>query len=122
MGHEYSVLMGAPESVPSEHMEQVRFVSWWRKHRPERIFAIPNGGHRGKGQAQKLKAEGVSPGVPDLFVPELSLWIEMKRQKGGALSPDQKDWIEHLESIGHKVVVCKGCDHAIETTMGATIE
>lgn len=54
------------------------------------------------------------PGVPDLFVPAWSLWIEMKRQQGGALSAHQKDWIEYLQGIGHTVLVCKGCQNGIE--------
>ena len=102
-------------SVPSEHVEQRNFVQWFRRTYPGvRIFAIPNGGARGKVQAGKLKAEGVSRGVPDMFVPEWRTWIEMKRQKGGALSQDQKDWIKYLESIGDTVLVTKGCDAAIE--------
>lgn len=33
------------------------------------VFAIPNGGHRHKATAGKLKAEGVKAGIPDLFLP-----------------------------------------------------
>ena len=70
-----------------------------------RIFAIPNGGARHPAVAYKLKAEGVLRGVPDLYIPEWKLWIEMKRIKGGVLSDDQKDWIEYLESVGDHVRV-----------------
>jgi hypothetical protein len=59
-----------------------------------------------------MKAEGVRPGVPDLFVPEWRLWVEMKRQKGGRLSADQKDWITYLEAIGDTVIVGKGANDA----------
>ena len=58
--------------------------------------------------AKKMKAEGVRPGVPDLLVPRWFLWIEMKRQRGGRLSADQKDWIAYLESIGQTVIVGEG--------------
>ena len=61
----------------------------------------------------KLKVEGVSKGVPDLHIPAWSLWIEMKRTQGGVVSPEQKDWKEYLESIGHTVLICKGCEDAI---------
>jgi len=102
-----------PETQPSEHLEQVRLVSWFRRQYPGvRIFAIPNGGHRGAGQGMALKAEGVSPGVPDLFVPAWELWVEMKRQTGGVVSPVQKDWIEYLQSIGHQVIVGRGFEDA----------
>lgn len=62
--------------------------------------------------AKKLKAEGVKPGVPDLFVPHWRLWIEMKRTKGGRLSAEQKDWIEYLECIGYSVIVANGATEA----------
>ena len=70
--------------VPTEHEEQREYVRWFRQAYPEvRIMAIPNGGARSPATASRLKAEGVSPGVPDLFVPAWGLWVEMKRAKGG---------------------------------------
>ncbi len=99
--------------MESEHLQQVRLVSWFRRSYPGvKVFAIPNGGHRGASQGANLKAEGVSPGVPDLFVPEWLLWVELKREKGGVVSPVQRDWIAYLESIGHKVIVGRGFEDA----------
>ncbi|MCF4151775.1 VRR-NUC domain-containing protein [Dethiosulfovibrio sp. F2B] len=101
--------------IPSEHDEQRYFVQWFRRRFPSvRIFAVPNGGARGKATAGRLKAEGVSKGVPDLCIPEWAFWIEMKRRKGGVLSPEQKDWLEYLNESGHKAVVCRGMDEAIQ--------
>lgn len=98
-------------NAPSEHHEQREFVKWFRQtHSPVRIFAIPNGEGRSLSAAGRLKAEGVSRGVPDLFIPEWWTWIEMKRQKGGVISPDQKDWHAYLAAVGYKVLVCKGCE------------
>jgi hypothetical protein len=102
------------EKVKSEDMEQAEFVMWMRQIHPEhRIFAIPNGGWRSKATVMKLKATGVSPGVPDLFIPSLGLFIEMKRTKGGRVSTDQTDWLRYLRSIGYKAEVCYGKDEAI---------
>ncbi len=98
--------------IPTEHEEQRAFVSIFRKSFDARIFAIPNGGKRGKAEAGRLKGEGVSPGVPDLFIPEWLLWLEFKRQKGGRLDDAQKDWHEYLLSVGHHVKVCKGAEDA----------
>jgi len=99
--------------VTSEHDEQVGFVLWFRSRFPGvLILAVPNGGKRHPGTARKLKAEGVVPGVPDLFVPEWSLWVEMKRAKGGRLSPDQREVIAYLEGIGHSVIVGHGAEDA----------
>ena len=99
--------------IPTEHEEQRKLVRWFRQTWPEvRIFAIPNGEARSRAAAGRLKAEGVSPGVPDLFIPAWRLWIEMKRSKGGSLSAEQKDWCAYLESVGHRVIVGKGAEDA----------
>lgn len=93
------------DRMPTEHEEQIDFVRWFRRtYSPVRIFAIPNGGERKKAEAMRLKAEGVSKGVLDLFVPEWSLWIEMKKQKGGVISAEQHDWSTYLQVIGHSVI------------------
>lgn len=102
-----------PSDVPSEHKEQAGFVQWFRAKWPRVvIFAIPNGGKRNITTARNLKLEGVVAGVPDLFIPEWSTWIEMKRQKGGRLSRDQEEMINYLESVGHRVVVGYGAADA----------
>ena len=98
----------------TEDQEQMLFVQWWRRNRDERIFAIPNGGHRHPAVAAKLKATGSVAGIPDLLIPALHLWVEMKRQKGGRLSPVQKDWIKYLESIGDTVIVGLGWEDAVD--------
>ena len=103
------------EVVPTEHEEQRLLISLFRKkYDPVRIFAIPNGGYRGKIEAMKFKAEGVSAGVPDLYVPEWKLWIEMKRQKGGHVSAVQKDWHNYLvENCRDALIIGYGCDDAL---------
>jgi hypothetical protein len=103
----------AGERVPTEHEEQRELVKWFRQSFDGvRIFAIPNGGARSITTAAKLKVEGVSAGVPDLYVPEWKLWIEMKRVKGGVVDKAQKDWHDYLTAIGDVVIVCRGADEA----------
>ena len=103
------VAMRLTVSLPSEHQEQAGFVQWFRARWPRvLIFAIPNGGKRNLSTARNLKMEGVVPGVPDLYIPAWGIWVEMKRQKGGRLSPDQEEMINYLESIGHDVIVGYG--------------
>lgn len=112
VGRGASILTGQ-ERVKTEHEEQRELVRWFRRSFPcVRIFAIPNGEHRSKTSASRLKAEGVSAGVPDLFIPAWRCWIEMKRQSGGRLSAEQKDWIEYLSGIGDVVHVARGADEA----------
>lgn len=101
------------EPVFSEHMEQAYFVQWFRRTYPDiRIFAIPNGGTRSRSQGGKLKLEGVSAGVPDLFIPNGCVWVEMKKSTGGVISAVQKDWHSYLESIGHTVIIGYGFEDA----------
>jgi hypothetical protein len=101
------------DRIPTEHEEQRELVRWFRQTWPSvRIFAIPNGGARSPATAGRLKAEGVSSGVPDLFIPAWGLWVEMKRTKGGSLSAEQKDWIAYLESVRFCCIVGKGADDA----------
>lgn len=101
-------------STPTEHLEQVTLVAWYRRtYKNELLVAIPNGGKRHIKTALAMKQEGVSKGFPDLFLPVPNckfhgLFIEMKRQKGGTLSKEQKAWIEYLNSVGYQAVVCKG--------------
>lgn len=103
------------EKIPSEHWEQVQFVSKFRKrYKGVLIFAIPNGGKRGKGEAARLKAEGVEAGIPDMYVPEWRLWIEMKRRKGGYLSEDQKKKRVYLESILDSYILSKGYEDGLK--------
>lgn len=103
----------------SEHEEQRNFVQWMRQKHPELwIFAVPNGGHRGASQGARLKAEGVSRGVPDLYIPALRLWIEMKI-KGGRVEADQKRWHSYLDGIGDRVVVAYSRDEAVQAVTDA---
>jgi len=104
------------QKIPSEHEEQVGFINWFRENYPELIiFAVPNGGMRHPRVAEKLKAEGVMAGVPDLCVllPDAKVvWVEMKRVKGSRLSSDQKEFIQKAHDYGHTVLVCKGATDA----------
>jgi hypothetical protein len=97
----------------SESREQIFFVNWVRKYYPEHVvFAIPNGGGRTKMTAMALKAEGVLAGVPDIFVPSLKLWIEMKKERGGVISKEQSSVMAYLSQCGYKCVVARGCFEA----------
>lgn len=105
-------------TFPSEHQEQVGLVNWFRLQFPGvLIFAVPNGERRALSVAKRLKAEGVVRGIPDLFIPAWLTWIEMKREKGGRLSPEQVQTIEYLRGIGHTVIVGKGAQDASRQIM-----
>jgi hypothetical protein len=74
---------------------------------------VPNGGWRSKAEAGAFKAMGVQAGVPDLLV-----WtqggehfaIELKAGRRAVLSDAQVVWHSTLESLGHRVYVCRSVD------------
>lgn len=104
--------MSTSKQSRSEHIEQREFVSWFRKNHDTLLMAIPNGGKRGAATAAKLQLEGVCKGVPDLFIPEYGLWIEMKRTAGGVLGREQKQVMEELERCGYTCRVAHGDNEA----------
>lgn len=105
-----------------EHQFQVAVFQWARVLSAlhvelKLLYAIPNGGHRHRVVAKKLKAEGTARGVPDIHLPVArqgfhGLWVEMKAPSG-SVAPEQKVWHEALRSEGHRVEVCKGPEVAI---------
>lgn len=109
--------------IPSEHSEQVALVKWLelesRKH-PELAlcFAVPNGARTSMSTARKLKAEGLRRGCPDLFWPvSRGLAIELKKAKGGRVSPEQKWWLNALNEQGYLALVCHGWQSAKATIL-----
>jgi hypothetical protein len=99
----------------SEHNEQRQLILWKTLMLPnlpelQNLFAIPNGTWTTHQVGGRMKAEGVSAGVPDLFLAWPAqhyhgLFIEMK-YGNGTTSREQREWILRLENAGYKVVVC----------------
>ena len=105
----------------NEHDEQAALIQWaglQRRIYPELrlLFAIPNGSLRHKVVAQKLRAEGVKAGVPDLCLPVArggyhALFLELKIP-GGRLSRAQAEWLRALRRAGNYSQVVFGQDQA----------
>lgn len=98
----------------------------------EWIHSVPNGAMFGDSvksraiRAGKMKAEGLRPGIPDIFLPYpanflCGLYIEMKRQdkkpkrggKGG-LSDEQIAFRDYCRNNNYGWNVCYGAFEAIE--------
>ncbi|MFN3785227.1 MAG: VRR-NUC domain-containing protein [Thiothrix sp.] len=96
-----------------EAAEQITFMNWANEHG---LFAfhIPNGEFRHKATAVRLKLLGVRAGIPDVFVPELKLFIEFKSSTGRP-SAAQKEAIAALKSFGYEVVIAKSAEEAIQS-------
>lgn len=74
------------------------------------VFAVPNGQKRNIVVAKKLKKEGVTSGVVDLFIdiPNLikhGLRLELKVCKN-KLSEDQSEFKNRMERVGYVVEKC----------------
>lgn len=106
--------------VAHEHREQVEVVRWLRAAKILH-FAVPNGARTSMSVARKLKAEGMVSGVPDLFILDappnapgkVGVALEMKRTKGGTVSPEQRDWMAQLAIRGWETKVCHGAAEAL---------
>lgn len=108
----------------SEYDEQKIFVKWLRDNKIKCSSSGNGFSLNTKDNVMymaKLKASGLSVGFPDLEVfigNGKSLYVEMKRKKGGVVSEAQKKWIDWLNDNGYSAKVCKGADEAIEYVKG----
>lgn len=112
---------------PSEHQIQCAIVEWSTKvfvdHpsggkvllRPY-LIKIPNEGKRSWAHGKKMKAEGLTRGVSDLFlaiprrkqslisasvyIEKCGLWLEIKK-KGKKPSPEQCEFLYAMREIGY---------------------
>jgi len=108
--------------IPTEYEEQCAFVEWLEM-KGLKFTAIPNSTWT-KSWAQKRKnwATGLRKGLPDLIVIvprkigiKNIVFVEMKRQKGGVVSPEQKEWLKELQECKEvEARVCKGAKEAIK--------
>jgi len=82
------------------------------------LFAIPNGGSRHKLEAISLKAQGVTPGIPDLFLSiptkkHHGLYLECKSDKG-KLTEHQTKKIFIFKEIGYECILFRTSKEGIE--------
>lgn len=103
-----------PKIRVSEHQLQSLIFNYVDKVLPDLrpfMFAIPNGGQRNFLVACKLKAEGVTAGVWDIFIclPNVTnhgLFIECKVGKN-VLTNSQKGFKETVSLVGYKCEECR---------------
>lgn len=97
------------KSAPYEDAEQKAIVGWLQR-RGYFVFHIPN--HK------KMRQDiGALPGIPDLCLVlgmGQTIWIEMKRRKGGVLSDAQKKIHEDMRQLGHQIIIAKGAKDAFD--------
>ena len=109
----------------SEYSLQKDVVKWWKiaclgfRHNGTRLteshlIHIPNEGSRSVAYNACLKAEGLRPGTPDLFLavpsaPFGGLWIELKATNGQVRS-NQLSMLTMLSETGFACAVCRSLD------------
>lgn len=123
-----------PKRKISHHEDDLQkgCVDAFRLMWPRRwIFAIPNGGKRNRMEGERLKAQGVTAGVSDLFVPEpyfvmreamplhsvrpvlyCGLWIELKFGKNKP-TVEQVKFLDDMVLRGYATAVCYSIDQFI---------
>ena len=120
---------------PTEYQEQCKIFEWSRlmvatnqEPRLKLLRAGMEGVRLSIGTRVKAKRAGMDSSWPDLMlaVPvrkeccdgwllehTCGLFIELKRLKGGTVSPEQKAMHQALRAQGYRVEVAKGADNAI---------
>lgn len=86
------------------------------------LIHIPNGAHLAGSDRERamamgaLKGDGLKVGMVDL----LAIWnygvgfIEVKREKGGTVSPEQEAMHATLRGMGHRVAVVRSSAEALD--------
>ena len=108
--------------IPTESQEQQKAIEYCHLLGLNLAYSTQNGvwlSDRSKSYqiAAKQRKEGLLKGLPDLCLPYPQkkyhgFYIEMKRVKGGVVSPEQLDIIKQLEQQGYYVAVCRGFEEA----------
>ena len=109
----------ATESV--EQQALFRWAAYSQARYPELrwMFHIPNEGKRSMIRGAQMRQEGMKKGVPDVCLPVArggygALFIEMKRTRGGQMTPEQVQWAEGLRAMGNRVERCNGWEEAVK--------
>ena len=107
-----------------EGNEQTILFTWIDLQYPREsklIYHVPNGGHRHKATAGKLKGQGVRAGMPDINVDiarggYFGMRIEFKATPphDAAVSPSQLAALQRLTDQGYLAIVCRGVHDARE--------
>jgi hypothetical protein len=104
-------------NCPTEFEEQCKLAEYldWKGY----LWChVPNGGNRHVITGARMKKQGTKKGVPDVLIFDHvgvcnGIAIELKREKGGKLSKEQKIWLDNLDKRGWYTVECHGADEAI---------
>lgn len=111
---------------PTEDSIHFALVDWLKTVPYKNGFLIdyfhhsPNGGTSSPRQKAKFTRMNTLNGFPDLecFIAKgryHGLYVELKREKGGIVSADQKRILGMLSEEGYAAVVCRGFDASVKS-------
>lgn len=113
---------GRKKPTDWEGVEQAALFTWIGLVYPREawlIYHVPNGGHRHKATAGKLKSQGVRAGMPDINVDIPrggfhGLRIEFKATPphDSSVSASQRAALLRLTDQGYLAIVCRGVHDA----------
>lgn len=122
--HQPKAKKARAKPVDREGQEQAALMAELKLRYPaayKLIYHVPNGGHRVKAVAAKLKGQGVKAGVPDLVLPMarggyFGLYVEFKAKPpfDAPVSPSQDAYLQALIAQGYLAIVCRGSIDAVE--------
>ncbi len=113
---------------PTEHQIQCGIVEWARLTKFDNQYKVgdflikqANEGKRSWITGKKMKKEGLTAGVSDLFLAYgyqftggyCGLWIEVKTSKG-KISKSQQSWIDLMKFSGYCAGVVRSVDDGIQ--------
>jgi len=104
-----------PVKVSESQIQRAVFQHLRLRALPDVVAYHPaNGGQRSKAEAGRFRAEGVTPGIPDvaLVIGGSAYFLELKTAKG-RLSPVQVDMHQRLVRARAEVAVAHSLDDAI---------
>ena len=102
---------------PTEFDEQTMLCDWLNLQHPDIVYwYTPNEGVRTDYRKYWMHRSGMLSGAPDLVIltHKQVIFLELKRTKGGHLSPSQKMVHGWIRALGYTVLVCHGFERAKE--------
>lgn len=112
-------------TVPSEDYECKRFADWLGDNQYKFSHLAQSTFTRSVSVKWKLQQMGVKKGVPDYIIclkrKPILFFLEMKRRRGGRVSPEQTEWIKAINEHGARAVICYGFDDAKMAVLQAEV-
>ena len=100
--------------TPPPQLEQQSLVAELERLEPGILMEInPAAGMKLTSDGGKGQDAGLSSRSAGYIPAGTRVYIELKRQKGGSLSPEQKARIPRLEAAGYRVIVARGAKDAL---------